>query len=207
MLGGHRALEKETWRCLPGEYSGRSDLVGGSALSAPQLRNTAVGNYFFFLAINKIILRTRQKELLGELRSCYTPHQLLWMIMQLVLTTSLPPTAFSAADVSTGNMSLSRIYGQLSLWKRWLCLSSCSVVLVQKKLAAQIQIVDRVEEERPCTPACLGPYISVVAALATQMYVWHWLHTQPCPGPHNIGEPCFIAFFLLSFTDVVFFAN
>lgn len=50
-------MEKGVRRFLPGVCSASRDPVGGSAaLSALQLRNTAVGNYFF-LAINKIILR------------------------------------------------------------------------------------------------------------------------------------------------------
>lgn len=57
MLGGHRAVEKGVGRFLLGVCSANRDLVGGSAaFRALQLRDTAVGNYFF-LAINKIILR------------------------------------------------------------------------------------------------------------------------------------------------------
>ena len=66
-LPGHRAVEKGVGQFLPGEGSGRNNLVGGKpALSARQLRTTAVGNYLF-PAINKIILRkAREKEQLGS---------------------------------------------------------------------------------------------------------------------------------------------
>lgn len=60
-------VAKAVRQFLPGEDSGRNNLVGGKlALSALQLRSLAVGNYLF-LVINKIILRrTREKEQLGS---------------------------------------------------------------------------------------------------------------------------------------------
>lgn len=66
-LSGHRVVAKAVRQFLPGEDSGRNNLVGGkAALSALQLRSAAVGNYLF-PAINKIIpRRTREKEQLGS---------------------------------------------------------------------------------------------------------------------------------------------
>lgn len=49
-------------QAIPTREMHTEDLVGGSAaLSALSLSNTAVGNYFF-LAINKMILRRRKKK-------------------------------------------------------------------------------------------------------------------------------------------------